>query len=162
MIKKIVSGGQNGADLAGLDVAKALRIKTGGWMSRGFETEDGPRPDYAQTYGLRDLSSVRYPARTRRNVQDAHATLIFSAFATLQGGTLLTYGICQEERKPVLVFYLPTTEWNLRLQMEVFDFLEGYSVINVAGSRESQAPGTYQATYRMLHAFLTHLRKWPA
>lgn len=45
MIKKIISGGQTGADQAALDVAIKLGIPHGGWIPKGRKTEDGPLTD---------------------------------------------------------------------------------------------------------------------
>jgi hypothetical protein len=42
MIKKIISGGQTGADRAALDVAIKLNIPHGGWVPKGRLAEDGP------------------------------------------------------------------------------------------------------------------------
>ena len=42
MIKKIVSGGQTGADRAALEVALKFNIPHGGWILKGRKTEDGP------------------------------------------------------------------------------------------------------------------------
>lgn len=42
MIKKIISGGQTGADRAALDVAIKFNIPKGGWVPRGRMAEDGP------------------------------------------------------------------------------------------------------------------------
>ncbi len=42
MLKKFISGGQTGADLAGWQAAKAHGIPTGGAVPRGFLTEDAP------------------------------------------------------------------------------------------------------------------------
>ena len=47
MIDRVISGGQTGADQAGWRAAKASGIPTGGWMPKGFLTEDGPRPEFA-------------------------------------------------------------------------------------------------------------------
>ena len=71
MVEKIISGGQSGADRAGRRAAKAYGITTGGAMPKGFLTEDGPRPDYAELYGAVELPPASYPERTRRNVADA-------------------------------------------------------------------------------------------
>ena len=49
MIKKIISGGQTGADQIGLEVALSLGIPTGGTAPKGFITETGPN------YKLRDI-----------------------------------------------------------------------------------------------------------
>lgn len=41
-LKKIISGGQTGADRAGLDIAMELNIHVGGWCPKGRKSEDGP------------------------------------------------------------------------------------------------------------------------
>jgi hypothetical protein len=51
MLDKTISGGQTGADQAAWRAAKAHAIATGGWMPKGFLTEDGPRPEFAELYG---------------------------------------------------------------------------------------------------------------
>ena len=50
-IKKIISGFQTGADIGGILAAKRLGLETGGTMPKGFRTEDGPRPEFAELYG---------------------------------------------------------------------------------------------------------------
>ena len=42
MIRKIISGGQTGADRSALDVALKLEIPHGGWIPKGRLAEDGP------------------------------------------------------------------------------------------------------------------------
>ena len=42
MIKKIISGGQTGADQATLDAAIKLEFPYGGWIPKGRMTESGP------------------------------------------------------------------------------------------------------------------------
>src|SRR3954453_21838055 len=51
MLERVISGGQTGADLAGWRAARAAGIATGGWMPRGFWTEAGERPEFAELYG---------------------------------------------------------------------------------------------------------------
>ena len=41
MVTMVISGGQTGADQAGWRAAEACGIPTGGWMPRGFLTEEG-------------------------------------------------------------------------------------------------------------------------
>ncbi len=41
MIDKIISGGQTGADRAGIDVAIELGIPHGGWIPKGRRAENG-------------------------------------------------------------------------------------------------------------------------
>ncbi len=42
MIRKIISGGQTGTDIAGIDAAIACNIPYGGWLPKGRKTENGP------------------------------------------------------------------------------------------------------------------------
>ena len=41
MVRKIISGGQTGADRAALNVACVLGLDVGGWCPRGRRAEDG-------------------------------------------------------------------------------------------------------------------------
>jgi hypothetical protein len=51
MLECVISGFQTGADIAGIFAARDHGIPAGGAVPRGFLTEDGPRPDYAELYG---------------------------------------------------------------------------------------------------------------
>jgi hypothetical protein len=77
MLERVISGFQTGADIAGIYAARAHGIPTGGAMPRGFLTEEGPRPEFAELYGAVELPSSSYPARTERNVRDSDGTIWF-------------------------------------------------------------------------------------
>jgi hypothetical protein len=68
MIKKLISGGQTGADRAALDVAIKHNFPHGGWCPTGRLAEDGPLGDQ---YQLTETESRSYPVRTKRNVRDS-------------------------------------------------------------------------------------------
>jgi hypothetical protein len=74
MPERIVSGGQTGADQASWRAAQAMGIATGGRMPRGFLTEDGPRPEFADRYGAVAMPTGGDPERTRANARDSKAT----------------------------------------------------------------------------------------
>jgi len=137
-LKQVISGGQTGADLAGLIAARDCALKTGGWMPKGFLTLDGPCPELAQQFGLQEHTSSNYPPRTRRNVQMSDATIRFAQFwhtpgerATLK--FLLWYG------KP----YLDVSIGALPSPESVAGWLRANRVriLNVAGNAERTAPG---------------------
>jgi len=75
-LKKIISGGQTGADRTGLECAKELGLETGGMAPKLYRTETGPDPTLAE-YGLIESPNHTYPPRTRWNVQHSDATLWF-------------------------------------------------------------------------------------
>ena len=56
MVERVISGGQTGADQAGLAAAKLL-----GCMRRGWLTEDGSRSDLAAAYGLPEAETAVIP-----------------------------------------------------------------------------------------------------
>ena len=51
-VAQVISGGQTGADIAGLKVAKQLGIPTGGRLTRRYMTEDGPNYSLTGRYGV--------------------------------------------------------------------------------------------------------------
>lgn len=140
--KKIIAGGQTGADRAGLDWAIQSNIPHGGWCPKGRIAEDGTLSDI---YKLKETASKNYMVRTEKNIKDSDATLIINT-GILTSGTLRTFNYCSENNKPVLVVNIDEpssriTEW---LQQG------RYKTLNIAGPRESKCPGIYEHTLRML------------
>lgn len=139
MIERVISGGQTGADQGGLMAAKWCGLATGGWMPRGWLTEQGPRPDFRDTYGMKECQVPGYPARTRLNAQWADVTLWFG-----QGdsrGYYCTLRAAQSNSK--LFWYVGRPGAHLTEQTLAGRLrdLGRRLVINVAGNRESIAPG---------------------
>src|SRR5579859_2286861 len=97
-IVKIISGGQTGADHAGLSAGELLGLKTGGWMPHGFKRDTGPNPFLAERYDLKEHESAAYPPRTKANVEAADATLLFGD--PNSPGCQLTRRLCNELKKP--------------------------------------------------------------
>ncbi|MCX7894564.1 MAG: putative molybdenum carrier protein [Thermoanaerobaculum sp.] len=149
---KVISGGQTGVDRAALDVALRLGWPCGGFCPRGRRAEDGPIP---ATYPLVELGSPSYAHRTRANVEAADATLILSPLP-LRGGTLLTLRWCRALRKAHLV----VDPWEEQAEEAVVAWLQQThpAVLNVAGPRESQCPGIYRQSCRLLEACFRRVR----
>jgi hypothetical protein len=76
MLEKIITGGQTGADQAAWRAARVYGLPTGGWLPKGFLTEDGPRPEFATLYGAQEMPTDSYRARTEQNVRDSHGTVV--------------------------------------------------------------------------------------
>ncbi len=71
---KIISGGQTGADQAGLMIAKDLGIETGGLAPKGWKTSQGPQKKLLESFDLKE-SEEDYKGRTWENVRDSNATI---------------------------------------------------------------------------------------
>jgi len=152
-LKKIVSGGQTGADRAALDVAIGLGLETGGWVPHGRRAEDGRIP--ARYAGLIETATEEYRSRTALNVRDADATLIFS-FGEPTGGTGLTLTLALSSGKPFLAIDLETRSSNDNAD-RIRDWLTETAarVLNVAGPRASGEPRITAAVTEILSAALS-------
>jgi hypothetical protein len=151
VIARVVSGAQSGSDQIALEVAAELGIPTGGWIGKGAVTEDGPRPDLIGRYGLAELATADYPARTRKNVFGSDATLIVGHDPGSRG-TRCAEKAADEHDRPIRVVDLngdldprPTAEW-LR---ELAEVVYGRAlVLNAAGNRLSGSPDWFEPVCR--------------
>jgi hypothetical protein len=117
-ITKIISGGQTGADVAGLDAAIKQGIPHGGWIPKGRLTEDGPLPE---KYQLQEMPTASYPKRTAQNVIDSDGTAIFTHGA-LTGGSALTRKIALQRGKPWMhIDLLAITEGEAMKELAAFE-----------------------------------------
>ena len=89
----IISGGQTGVDRACLAWAIRRGLQHGGWCPKGRRAEDGEIP---ARYKLLETPSARPAQRTKWNVRDSEATVIFSQSAKLSGGSWKTWEACKK------------------------------------------------------------------
>jgi len=138
MLRKIISGGQTGADRAALDVAMTKGIQHGGFCPKGRKAEDGPIPG---VYQLVEAAGG-YRDRTERNAAHADGTVLFCPVHP-GPGSRLTLAVCQRFEKPLLHIY-PTKPVDEAAQV-LRKFIKEHDirVLNVAGSRASKEPGIY-------------------
>lgn len=141
ILKKIISGGQTGADRAALDVAIKLNIKHGGWIPKGRKTEAGPLPE---KYHLIEMPTDDYRERTQKNIIESQGTVIISR-AELTGGSKLTQSYAKVIGRPYCSLNLTyTEEYEASEILKSFILENGIEVLNVAGPRLSQQPWIYQ------------------
>ncbi len=158
-VERIISGGQTGADRGGLDAAMTLGIPHGGWCPKGRRAEDGAVP---ARYQLRETNTADYPKRTRRNIAEADATIVFVLSLKAAGpASRLTINEAQAMYKPVMLAELAgmlsgapeTRAAHERLTVrDIQKWCRQHDVktLNVAGSRESKVPGLQRAVRDIL------------
>lgn len=141
---KIISGGQTGADQGALRAGYVLGIPTGGWMPKGYRTEHGPQP-WLRRYGVQEMPTVSYRARTVRNLMEADGTIVFGNCEN--GGTRLTLRLLRAAGKPLLINPGPPQirRWTAAHQIRT---------VNVAGNRETGNRGIEE------YVFATLLMAW--
>jgi len=151
MIKKIISGGQTGADQAALDVAIELGIPHGGWIPKGRKTESGILPE---KYKLKEMPTASYPKRTEQNILDSDGTLIIS-HGKLTGGSALTKRLAKKHDRPFLHIDLDAT--NPFAAVKAISYWlskHNIEILNVAGPRLSKEPRIYDEVKKILSSVI--------
>ena len=152
-LRKIVSGGQTGADQGALSACVQRGFPYGGWIPKGRRTEKGKVP---ARYRMRQHGSRHYPPRTEANVRDSDATVVFT-YGKPDGGSQLTIDFAKKRGKPCLAVDLERTPAAAaaRIVRWIKRTCPGTCVLNVAGSRRSKAPGIHMAVKRTILEILS-------
>ena len=162
LISKIVSGGQTGVDRGALEAALEKGFDYGGLIPKGRMAEDGIVPE---KFDKMEVAFKKdYLFRTEWNVTHSDATLIISNYCeepntkreTLTGGTLRTEQFCLMHSKPRLVLFTQNLP-------KVVDWLKSLGrdglILNVAGPRESKAPGIQAKTRNFICKLIDEVKK---
>lgn len=156
---KVISGCQTGADQGALYAAKKLDIETGGFCTKGNQTEDGPRPDLIEYFHLTEMKTQDYPVRTEANVKAADGTVVIGRYT--ERGTALTLRLCDKHKKPCLRIGYPTEtlDWDTAVEaLTAFIQVHHIQTLNVAGNRESINKGIQRYTRTVVGQALFNLR----
>ena len=151
-IRRVISGGQTGADRGAWDAALDVGVPIGGWVPAGRWAEDGPIPP---GYGeLPETAESDVAVRTERNARDSDATLILS-HGPPTGGTAWTVKCAQRLRKPCLHLDLARIDEEESHRLAVA-WIERHRIerLNIAGPRASDDPAIYPAVRRVLTRIL--------
>jgi len=139
VVKKICSGGQQGADIAALDFAIKHGIAHGGWCPKGRRCDGGT---ISEQYKLREHPSDQYPPRTLLNVLDSQATIVF-AWDPQSAGTALTIKYCKQYKRPYLVIEKAVSCPVAAAAIQQFIGETQPRILNIAGNRERKQPGIH-------------------
>lgn len=139
LLNKVISGGQTGADILGLQIAQRFGIPTGGTISKGpegdllVEYDDGIDRSHFGMNVLGYPGTLRsaYVNRTRQNAADADGTVYFRG--PEEGAGLLA------TRKGASIAGKPFLD-NPQTADELWDWMQQNKVktLNVAGNRGSK------------------------
>lgn len=165
---QVISGGQTGVDLAALRVAQCLGLRTGGLAPKGWKTTAGPRPQLKTTFRLEE-GAGGYGDRTRRNVEQAQATLIL-ANDLESSGTKLTIACATASDRPVHTVKLPDPGQQgieLALVEGAVGFIEAQAklvgdnpfVLNVAGNSSQTRQGIFIPAFFVLAEIFVRFAK---
>jgi len=162
-LKKVISGGQDGVDFAGLVAAHDCGLNTGGHCPRFCRTQFGSNLELTDIYGLTMSESTGYKTRTQLNVQNSDGTvLICSNFNS--PGSLLTLVYLKKYKKPYIKITIPFLIGEERIAWQEFIKwlnINKITTLNVAGNRDKDTRfgDHYHATYFFLSGVFNKLQR---
>jgi hypothetical protein len=138
IVRKIISGGQTGADQSGLFAGLILGIETGGTAPYNWMTEKGPDRLLLEGFGLvaGPYDPWTFRLRTRLNVINSDGTVIFGRVSS--SGTKLTIKYLNKDNKPYICN--PSA-----IQLLAWIQENHIQILNVAGNREGTNPGIFKS-----------------
>ena len=155
----IRSGGQTGADRAALDYAVRFSHPYLGWCPQGGRAEDYSTPPglLAVYPKLTETPSSDSKQRTAWNVRDSHATLILVRANELSQslGTVFTKTIAELVFvRPCLVVDMLDETAHQAAKRWLMNLANAFGrqeiILNIAGPRETNAPGIYESALSFL------------
>ncbi|MGI9569358.1 MAG: YpsA SLOG family protein [Desulfobulbia bacterium] len=99
MIKKIISGGLPGVELAALDAAIKLGIPRKGWTYKRRQTKTDALPEQ---YNVKEIANPSYFERLEKNIIDSEGTVILT-YGQLIRGSNATEDLANKHHKPSLL-----------------------------------------------------------
>lgn len=163
-LRRIISGGQSGADQGGLMAAWSMGVETGGWAPAEYRTNHGANP-LLEALGLTCAGSSSYTQRTEMNVTRSDATVVFGHDLT-SSGSRQTISLCRTHAKPCFTAEFPLPVRTLQvdddevLAHQVVSFITTNQVVilNVAGNRDQETLANFSRTRKVMVLVLQQLR----
>ena len=143
MLRKIISGGQIGADQGALDAAIKYNFPHGGWIQKGRNTQGGTLPD---KYHLKEMFVSGYKERVEKNVIKSDGTVIIS-HGDLSGGADYSQQMTEKHNRPCLHIDLRRTPaFMASSEINTWIIENDIEIMNVTGSRVSEDSDIYKDT----------------
>lgn len=163
ILRRVISGGQTGADQAGLFTAKAAGFETGGFAPHGFRTLIGDAPGLLRDqFGLEETVQRNYQVRTAMNVKSSDATIRL-AMNFNSPGELCTLNAIRKYKKPYfdvdLSYYCGDVDRDQYINQRVDEFIEflianQVITLNVAGNADRSPSSGFGIHFKEASSFL--------
>jgi hypothetical protein len=147
MLKKIISGGQSGVEIAALDAAIKLDIPYEGWAYKRKRTEDGALPEQ---YNLKTIDMPNYHDRLAKNITDSDGTVILTHGQLIIGSKIIK-DLANQHNKPCL--YVDLTDCSINHAVSsIRKWIANNEIeaIYFTGSKSVGKSGIYKDTIRVI------------
>ncbi|MDA8139821.1 MAG: hypothetical protein M0036_14315 [Desulfobacteraceae bacterium] len=147
MVRKIISSGQTGVELAALDTAIKLGIDHGGWTSRGKRNEEGKLQGL---YNLTETRSLGLQEALDKNVAESDGTLVISRGASTITIKQAVQSALKQERQFLHVDLSQYALFEAASLSSAWLFQAPIKTVFVTGPLSSEDKLIYQHTQKLL------------
>lgn len=147
MIRKILSSGQTGVELAALDIAIKLGISLGGWTPRGRRNEEGRLPDH---YTLEETRSLGRQEALEKNVAESDGTLVISRGVSTKMTTKAVQMALKQERQFLHIDLSQYALFEAASLASAWLFQHQIKIVYITGLLNSEDSLIYQHTRKLL------------
>jgi hypothetical protein len=140
-LRKIISGGQTGADVAGLFIAEEFGIETGGTAPLGYRTLAGNNPKLLKDrFKLEESNKRNYQVRTALNAKNSDGTIRLATNFN-SPGEICTLNAISKYKKPYFDIDLKTINTQEAIEQQYASFKKflisnQIQILNVAGNAD--------------------------
>lgn len=147
MLKKIISGGLPGVELAALDAAIKLSIPHKGWTYKRRKTENDELPE---KYNVKEIAYQSYFHRLEKNIIGSDGTVILT-YGQLIRGSKATKDLAKKHNKPCLLLELHQCTRN-RAISSIRKWMDNNEIeaIFFTGSKSDAAPNIHDEVIQII------------
>jgi len=147
MLKKIISGGLPGVELAALDAAIKLGIPHEGWTYRHRKTENGEIPE---KYNVKQIAYPSYFERLEKNIIASEGTVILT-YGQLVRGSSATKDLAHKHNKPCLLLELNECTLNHAIS-SIRKWMDNHEIgeIFFTGSKPIASPNLHEEVIKII------------
>ncbi|MDH3955726.1 MAG: putative molybdenum carrier protein [Desulfobacteraceae bacterium] len=147
MIKKIISGGLPGVELAALDAAIKLDIPRKGWTYKRRKTETEALPE---EYNVKEIANPSYFERLEKNIMDSEGTVILT-YGQLIRGSNATMNLANKYNKPCLLLKLNECTLNHAIS-SVRKWMDNHEIEEIffTGSKPIASPNIHKDVIQII------------
>ncbi len=147
MIKKIISGGLPGVELAALDAAIKLDIPHEGWTYKSRKTENGELPEQCN---VKEIVNPSYFERLKKNIIGSDGIVILT-YGQLIRGSNATKDLANKHTKPCLLLELNECTRNHAIS-SIRKWMDNHEIEEIffTGSKPIAAPNVHEEVIQII------------
>ena len=147
MIKKIITGGLPGVELAALHAAIKLEIPHEGWTYKRRRTENDELPEQCN---IKQIANPSYFERLEKNIIDSDGTVVLT-YGQLIRGSQATKDLSNQHNKPYLPLD-PSESTHSHIVSSIRKWMDNHKIEKIffTGSKPIASPNLHEEVIKII------------